>query len=145
MIRLICFGKIKESYLTNLINDYKNRIGKYHSLEILELKDDVDIEKETKSLLNLMTKNEYYVLLDINGKQLNSEEFAQYIDDLFLKSGKINFIIGSSNGVSKIIKERCNDLISFSRMTMPHGLFRGVFLEQIYRAFKINNNERYHK
>lgn len=145
MIKIICFGKIKEHYLEQLIEDYKNRISKYHKIEIIELKDNDDEKKETKQLLNVIKKTDYNVLLDINGKSYSSIQLAEHLDNLFLHNGVITFIIGSSVGVSDDIKALCNEMISFSKFTMPHGLFRGVLLEQIYRTFKINNNENYHK
>ncbi len=145
MIKIICFGKIKEPYLTNLIEDYKKRISKYHKLEIIELKDNDDQKQETKELLRVINPKDYLVLLDIDGKTYSSEEFAKHIDNLFIQNGTITFIIGSSVGVEDEIKAMCNESISFSSFTMPHGLFRGVLLEQIYRAFKIINNESYHK
>ena len=145
MIKIICFGKIKEPYLIDLINDYKNRINKYHKIDIIELKDSTDKTKETHELLNVINLSDYLVLLDIEGKEMSSEDFARHLDSLFIYNSNITFIIGSSVGVAEIIKEKCNEKISFSKFTMPHGLFRGVLLEQIYRAFKINNHESYHK
>lgn len=145
MIKIICFGKIKEKYLEELILDYKKRISKYHKMEIIELKDNVDQKKETIELKNIIKSSDYLIALDINGKEYNSLEFARHLDSLFLKNGTITFIIGSSVGIDDSIKSICNEAISFSRFTLPHGLFRGVLLEQIYRAFKINNNENYHK
>lgn len=145
MIKIICFGKIKEKYLEQLIDDYKNRISKYHKIEIIELKDCDVQSKETKQLLNVIKKADYNILLDIKGEAYDSEQFAKHLDKLFLYNGVITFIIGSSVGVSDDIKSICDEKISFSNFTMPHGLFRGVLLEQIYRSFKINNNENYHK
>ena len=136
MIKIICLGKIKEKYLEDLINDYQKRISKYHKLEIIELKDTNDLDKEA---------SDYVIALDIKGKKLNSLEFANLIDKTFLDYSNITFIIGSSEGLSGIIKDKANMLLSFSDMTFPHGLFRGLLLEQIYRSFKILNNEKYHK
>lgn len=145
MIKIICFGKIKEKYLEELIFDYKKRISKYHKIEIIELKDNIDQKKETVELKNILKLSDYLIVLDINGKEYDSKEFAIHLDNLFLKNGTITFIIGSSVGIDDSIKSMCNEAISFSKLTLPHGLFRGVLLEQIYRAFKINNNENYHK
>lgn len=145
MIRIICFGKIKEEYLKNLIQDYQKRIAKYHSIEIVELKDENILEKEEQSLLKVLKKNEYIITLEIEGKSYTSEEFASQMDSLFIKTPCITFIIGSSLGLSDNIKRRANEHISFSKFTFPHGLFRGILLEQIYRAFKIINKETYHK
>jgi 23S rRNA (pseudouridine1915-N3)-methyltransferase len=145
MIKILCVGKIKESYLTMLILDYKKRIGKYHKIEIVELKDNDVYEKEIKGLIDNINPKDYNIGLDIKGKMLDSVEFATKIDKLFLSNSNITFIIGGSNGLNDEVKKMCQELISFSNMTFPHGLFRGILLEQIYRAFKINNHESYHK
>lgn len=145
MIKIICLGKIKEKYLTDLINDYLKRINRFHKIEIIELKDEDSLEKEEQSILNHLNKKDYIVTLEIEGKQLTSEEFASFIDSTFITNSNITFIIGSSLGLSNKIKSLSNYKLSFSKMTYPHGLFRGILLEQIYRSFKINNNESYHK
>ena len=144
MIKLICVGKIKEKYLTDLILDYSKRINKYHKFNIIEVKDS-NIEDESKEIIKNIGKNEYVVALAIEGKQMNSLEFASFINETFNHYSCITFIIGGSDGILENIKNAANLKLSFSKMTMPHGLFRGVLLEQIYRAFKINNNETYHK
>lgn len=145
MIKIICSGKIKEKYLMELIEDYKLRIGKYHKISIIEIKDENDLSKEALNILKNVENNEYVVACAINGEELTSVEFADFIDKTFLHYSCIDFIIGSSTGLDKSVYDRANKLVSFSRFTMPHGLFRGVLLEQIYRTFKINNNETYHK
>lgn len=145
MIRIICLGKIKEKYLSDLIFDYKKRIEKYHKVEIVELKDTEDLEEEAENLLKVINPREYCIVCAIEGQKLNSNQFAKLIDRSFMMSGTIDFVIGSSKGLSQRIKDRGDYLLSFSDLTMPHGLFRGVLFEQIYRAFKINNNESYHK
>lgn len=145
MIKIICVGKIKEEYLKSMIADYQKRISKYHKLEIIEVKDEVTIEKERDNILKALNKNDYIVTLEINGKELNSIEFSNYIDQLFLKTSNITFIIGGSNGIPEEIKQLKKDSLSFSKMTFPHGLFRGLLLEQIYRSFKILKHETYHK
>lgn len=145
MIKIICLGKIKETYLAELIEDYRRRIEKYHKIEIIELKDEENLEREADNILKNIKPKETVVACAIEGKTFSSNELAEFIDRSFLNSGSVDFIIGSSTGLSKKVKERANLLLSFSKMTLPHGLFRGVLLEQIYRAFKINNNENYHK
>lgn len=145
MIKIICSGKIKEKYLTDLINDYQKRINRYHKLIIIELKDEDSLEKEEKNLLNHINPQDYIITLEITGKQLSSPLFAQLLDKTFMINSNITFVIGSSLGLPKKIKEMSNYALSFSQLTFPHGLFRGILLEQIYRAFKINNNESYHK
>ncbi len=145
MIKIICLGKIKEPYLTMLINDYQNRINHYHKLEIIELKDEDSLIKEEKSILKYINEKDFVVTLEIEGKKMNSLEFAEFMDNIFVKNSNLTFIIGSSLGLSKKVKERSNLKLSFSDFTFPHGLFRGILLEQIYRSFKINNHETYHK
>ena len=144
MINIICMGKIKEKYLNDLIDDYTKRISKYHKLNIIELPDN-DIETETKNILKYIKPNDYVISLAIEGKQLDSVELSNLIDKTFINYPTIDFIIGESNGLSDEIKNKSNMLLSFSKLTYPHGLFRGILLEQIYRSFKILNNESYHK
>lgn len=145
MIKILCVGKIKERYLQDLINDYLKRISKYHKIEIIELKDDSNYQKETSNLLEHIKSSDYNIVLDIKGKQVTSEDFANLIDKTFLTNSTIAFIIGGSLGLTEEIKSKCQEVISFSSLTFPHGLFRGILLEQIYRSFKILNNETYHK
>ena len=145
MIKVICVGKIKENYLKELISDYETRINKYHKLEIIELKDNDNISKETSELLKYINPKDYNIALCINGNTYDSVKFSEHIDNLFNYNGTISFIIGGSNGLEDEVIKMCDEKLSFSNFTFPHGLFRGVLLEQIYRAFKINNNERYHK
>lgn len=145
MIKIICLGKLKEKYLIDLIHDYTSRINRYHKLEIIELKDEDNLLKEEQSILNHLNQKDFIVTLEIEGKEKTSEEFARLIDTTFITHSSITFIIGSSLGLSEKIKSMSNLSLSFSKMTYPHGLFRGILLEQIYRAFKINNHETYHK
>ena len=145
MIKILCVGKIKEDYLKELINDYQKRITAYHKSEIIELKDS-DIETESKEIIKNINEKDYNILLDIKGKKYNSIELSKLIDNTFINGyGTITFIIGASNGVTEEVKTKCNERLSFSDLTFPHGLFRGMLLEQIYRSFKILNNESYHK
>ena len=145
MIKIICVGKIKEEYLNNLINDYKYRISKYHKIEIIEIKDS-NIINESKEINNILNEKEYNICLDINGEMLSSTDLSHLIDQKFTQAYKaITFIIGGSDGIADEIKNKCNKKISFSHLTFPHGLFRGILLEQIYRSFKILSNETYHK
>lgn len=146
MIKIICFGKLKENYLVNAVNDYYERVNKYHKISILELKDSENITDEEKELLKIIQNDKSYkILLDIKGEEVSSIEFSTLINDKLTHFSSITFIIGSSNGVSENIKNFVNQKISFGKITMPHGLFRAVLLEQIYRSFKILNNESYHK
>ena len=145
MIKIICLGKLKEKYLVDLIEDYQKRINRYHKIEIIELKDEDNLIKEEQSILNYIKKDDFLITLEIEGKEITSKEFASLIEKTFITHSNITFVIGSSLGLSDKIKEKSNFSLSFSKMTYPHGLFRGILLEQIYRAFKINNNESYHK
>lgn len=144
MIKIICVGKVKEKYLRDMIDDYTKRISKYHKIEIIELTDS-NINKEKEELLRVINTKDYNIVMDIDSNNLSSREFAEKIDKTFLINSNITFIIGGSDGVSPEIKELANYRLSFSKLTFPHQLFRGILLEQIYRAFKILNNESYHK
>ena len=144
MIRLIVVGKIKEQYLVNMIEDYSKRINKYHRLEIIEIPDD-NSEKEGKKIISKIENNGFNVALAIQGERLNSKALATFIDKTLMHKANINFIIGGSDGLTKEVLERADYELSFGVLTFPHGLFRAILLEQIYRAFKIINNESYHK
>jgi len=150
MIKIICVGKIKEDYFKEAILEYKKRLSKYTKIEIIELNDvSFDIKKtlkeECNSIMKVFNKSDYNILLDINGRDMDSTSFASKIDSILSINSNITFIIGGSYGVCDEIKSLCNERISFSKMTFPHQLFRVILLEQIYRAFKINNHEEYHK
>ena len=150
MIKIICLGKIKENYLKDAIDEYLKRISKYSKIEIIELTDfSYDIKKtlecERDSILKNIKESDYNILLDIEGKEFTSLELAKEIDKIRTINSNINFIIGGSYGVHEDIKEKVNLRLSFSKLTFPHQLFRVILLEQIYRGFKIINNEEYHK
>ena len=145
MIRIICLGKLKEDYLKEAVSDYLKRLTNYHKVEIIELKDNESIIEEEKEILNVLNNKSFKIALDIKGISTSSEELATLIDKKLMEYANIDFIIGSSNGLSSNILSQVNMKISFGAITLPHGLFRVVLLEQVYRAFKILNNERYHK
>ena len=150
MIKIICIGKIKENYYKDAIQEYKKRISKYTKIEIIELPDvSYDIKKTLKeeynSIMKVFNKNDYNILMDISGNELDSLSFASKINNTFNINNNITFIIGGSYGVLDELRNLCDYRISFSKMTFPHQLFRVILLEQIYRAFKINNHEEYHK
>ncbi len=151
MIKLITVGSIKEKYLKDAIDEYKKRISKYTKIEIIEVKDEGLVEPqkaiilEEEKILKHINEKDYLVTLEIEGKEFTSEEFAEKIDKIQLEASNITFIIGGSYGLSQSIKDKSKLHLSFSKMTFPHQLFRVLLLEQIYRAFKINNNESYHK
>ena len=144
MIRIICVGKVKESFYREAILEYMKRMSKYHKILIEEVSDS-NIEQEKELILKKIDKRDYIVTLEIEGNQLNSLEFSEMIDKTFLNYSVITFIIGGSNGLSNEIKKLANYKLSFSKLTFPHQLFRVILLEQIYRAFKILHHESYHK
>ena len=151
MIKLITVGKIKEKYLKDAILEYTKRISKYTKLEIIELQDyDYDnkqivLEKEKENIIKHINPRDYVITMQIEGKNIASEDFADKIDKVFVTNPNIVFIIGGSYGLHDDIKKISNFSLSFSKMTFPHQLFRVLLLEQIYRAYKIINNESYHK
>ena len=150
MIRLLTVGKIKEQYLIDAINEYKKRISKYTKIEIIEVPDEnFDIEKtlnkEKQSLEKYILEKDYVITLEIEGKEISSIDFSNKLNEIRSINSNITFIIGGSYGLSDEIKNRSNYKLSFSKMTFPHKLFRVLLLEKIYRAFKIINNESYHK
>lgn len=145
MIKILCVGKIKEAYLSNLIEDYKKRISKYHKIEIVEIKDNENHEKELDDLKKRINYSDFNIALDLKGADIDSVDFSNLIENTFSINSNITFIIGGSLGLDDEIRKRVNKVIRFSLLTFPHGLFRGILLEQIYRSFKIMNNEKYHK
>lgn len=151
MITIICVGKIKEKYLTAAIKEYSKRISKYSKFNIIEVSD-IDkgsiseiIDKEGIDILKHIKDRDYVITMEIEGNRLSSTELAKKIDTVFNNYSNIVFVIGGSYGLSDSIKSRSNYALSFSDLTFPHQLFRVMLLEQIYRVFKINNNETYHK
>ena len=152
-INVISVGSIKEKYLQELILDYKKRISKYAQIDLVELKDEsnkmneiVVKELEGERILSSIKEGFYVVLLDLRGQMLDSVSLSKKIDEISTYySSKIAFVIGGSYGVSEAVKKRANFMLSFSKMTFPHQLAKGMLLEQIYRSFKILNNETYHK
>lgn len=151
MIKILCVGKIKEKFFRDATSEYLKRIGKYSKVEIIEVNDvdlnnkDLNLEKEKESLLKYINDKDYIITLEIEGKQMSSEEFSQTIDKILINYPNITFIIGGSYGIHDDIKNKSNLKLSFSKMTFPHQLFRIILLEQIYRGFKIIKNESYHK
>ena len=144
MIKIICVGKLKEKYLVDGVNDYMTRISKYHKVSLIEVSDS-NIMAEGNEILKHINNKDYVICLDIDGKDMSSLEFSSFIDKTFITNSNITFIIGGSDGIREDIKKMANFRFSFSKLTFPHGLFRLILLEQIYRSFKILNNESYHK
>ena len=151
MIKIITVGSIKEKYLKDAIEEYQKRLKKYTDLEIVEIKDEgllpakQAMEKEAEKINKHINEKEYIITLEIEGKELTSEELYKKIEDIMIINSNITFIIGGSYGIDKSIKDKAKYHLSFSKMTFPHQLFRVLLLEQIYRAFKIMNNESDHK
>jgi 23S rRNA (pseudouridine1915-N3)-methyltransferase len=152
-IKVLAVGKIKEKYFCDAIDEYLKRLKKYCQIEIVEVKDekdydDLEITKqiEGKRIIEKLDKTYYNVFLDLKGDKLDSEEFANKIDYISCNhSSKICFVIAGSNGYSKEVLEHANYKVCFSKMTFTHQMIRLFLLEQIYRGFKILNNENYHK
>ena len=151
MIKIITVGQLKEKYLKEAVEEYKKRISKYTNIEIIELKDEglveekKAIELEGEKINKYIDNKDYIITLEIEGKQMTSVEFSEKLERIQIENSNIVFIIGGSYGLSNTIKDRSNLKLSFSKMTFPHQLFRVILLEQIYRSYKIMNNEKYHK
>ena len=151
MIKIICLGKIKEKFYQEAINEYLKRLSKYTKVDIIELEDKQDsdikraLKEEKDNIKKHIKEKDNVIILDINGKEYDSVEFSKEIEKELTYNNNITFIIGSSNGLDEEIKNLSNKKISFSKLTYPHQLFRVILLEQIYRSFKIMNNESYHK
>ena len=151
MIKIITVGSIKEKYLKEAIDEYTKRLKKYTSIELIEVKDEGIVEEskaislEAEKIKKHLSPRDYIITMEIEGKQLTSPEFAEKINQIQIENSNIVFIIGGSYGLSDEIKNMAKFHMSFSKMTIPHQLFRVLLLEQIYRAFKILNNESYHK
>ena len=156
-ITLICVGKLKEKYLQDAIDEYTKRLSKYCKIDIIEILDESlpnkvnssiikEIqEKECKKMIDKIKKSSYVMALDLKGTQFTSEEFANKIQKISIQGySEITFIIGGTLGLTDEIRNSSNELICFSKMTFPHQLIRVFLLEQIFRGFKILNNETYH-
>lgn len=157
-INIICVGKLKEKYLQDALSEYSKRLSKYCNLNIIELPDEKlpnnlndslinqIKQKESNNILSHIEKGSYVLALDLKVKQFSSEEFSKKITDISLNSfSSITFIIGGTLGLYENVLKNSNELICFSKMTFPHQLIRIFLLEQIFRAFKISNNETYHR
>ena len=154
-IKIVSVGKIKDKYLEIGIEEYLKRLSSYAKVEIIEVKDEKisnnDSEEhvkevEGKRIIEKLDKNYFNIFLDVHGKEISSEELASYTQNL-IDSGKGNlcFVIAGSLGFSLDVLKYANFRLSFSKMTFTHQMIRLLLLEQIYRVFKINNNEVYHK
>lgn len=156
-ISIICIGKIKENYLKDAINEYSKRLSKFCNLKITELPDEklpskindsiiTEIKnKECDKIIDAIKKDSYIICLDLKGKEYSSEDFSRKIEDIALNfNSSITFIIGGTLGLNEKVLSLASEKICFSKMTFPHQLIRVFLLEQLFRAFKISNNETYH-
>ncbi|NLK27922.1 MAG: 23S rRNA (pseudouridine(1915)-N(3))-methyltransferase RlmH [Clostridiales bacterium] len=157
-LTVICVGKLKEKYLKMGIEEYAKRLSRYCNLEIIELQDEKTPDhasetqeelirkKEGERILKALKEDSYCIALAIEGKMLSSEELAEKIANLGVSGNShISFLIGGSLGLSQEVLHRADYKLSFSKMTFPHQLMRMILLEQIYRSYRINHNQPYHK
>jgi 23S rRNA (pseudouridine1915-N3)-methyltransferase len=157
-ITIISVGKLKEKYLKQGIAEYLKRLTAYAKVDIIEVADEkapenmseaemVEVKrKEGERILSHVAQDTYVITLEINGKMLTSEQLAAKMDELatYGKS-KLAFVIGGSLGISEEVQKRSDYALSFSKMTFPHQVMRLILLEQVYRGFRINRGEPYHK
>ena len=157
-ITILTVGKIKEKYLKDAIAEYAKRLSRYCKLQIVEVEDektpdgasaameDQIKEKEAARLSKCLDEEAFLITLEIQGKMLDSESFSKTMEQICLRGkNHIQFVIGGSSGLHTSITERSDLALSFSKMTFPHQLMRVILLEQVYRSFRIQNNEPYHK
>ncbi len=156
-VNLICVGSLKEKFFSDAVNEYKKRLSRYCKFNIIELPEEKISDQETQSaiektlfkegerILQKISKSDYVIAMCIEGKQLSSEELSSKLSDVSMTSGTLDFVIGGSWGLSDDVKRRADFKLSVSKMTFPHQLFRVMLCEQIYRAFSITANAKYHK
>lgn len=157
-VKLISVGKLKEKYLKDGIAEYSKRLSRFTKLDLIELADEKTpdkaspaenqqiMAKEAERILGKITEREFVIALAIEGQQQSSEQFSQFLVQTTLKGySNITFVIGGSLGLAPQVKSRANLLMSFGQLTLPHQLMRLVLLEQVYRAFMIQEGSPYHK
>lgn len=156
-IKIIAVGKIKEQFCRDEIAEYCKRLSRYCNLSVIEaeeyrIKTNASLKEEQQAILEegrrLLSKikdDEYVILLDLHGARIDSIEFSKKIDSITMHNSAISFVIGGSFGLSDEVRTRANLKIRLSDLTFTHQMTRVIILEQIYRAFKIINNETYHK
>ena len=154
---LICIGKLKEKFYSDAVEEYAKRLKKFCNLKIIELPDEKNSsmndsalneivkQKEGAKILEKVPVNSHVIALAIEGKTYDSVKFSKRIERIMMESANITWIIGGSLGLSDAVMKRADEAVSFSELTFPHQLMRVIFLEQLYRAFKIMKNEPYHK
>lgn len=157
-ISILSVGKLKEGYLQEAVSEYKKRLSRYATIEEIVVVDEKTPdgasekveeqikEKEGQRILSNIKDDAYVIALAIEGKMMDSVEFSKHINDLCVQGNShFIFVIGGSLGLSKSVLNRANEKLSFSKMTFPHQLMKVFLMEQIYRAYRIQNNEPYHK
>ncbi len=156
-VNIICVGSLKEKFFSDAINEYKKRLQRYCKFNIVELPEEKITDQETQAqidktllkegekILSKISKSDYVIAMCIEGKQLSSEELSKKLCDISMTNGTVDFVIGGSWGLSIDVKQRADFKLSVSKMTFPHQLFRVMLAEQIYRAFTISSNAKYHK
>ena len=157
-IKIVTVGKLKEKYLKDGIAEYTKRLGRFTKIEMVELPDEKTpdrasdlenqqiLEKEGNRILAKVGDREYVIALAIEGQQFPSEKFSQTLEEVTVRGySEITFVIGGSLGLSPAVKKRANLLMSFGKLTLPHQLMKLVLIEQIYRAFMIQQGSPYHK
>ena len=152
MIKLVCVGSNKDKNMLAIQKDFEKRIQLFHKLEVIEVKEanpsfeeSKIISSESEQILSQFKQSDYVVLIDLHGKQRDSIEFSHQLEQWLMSNSTLVFVIGGSLGMSDVLRERSQDRICLSKMTFPHLLARIMVLEQIYRSFKISNNQKYHK
>lgn len=157
-ITILSVGKLKESYLQEAVAEYKKRLGRYVTVEEVVVNDEKTPDgasekveeqikdKEGERILSKIKEDTYVIVLAIDGKMMDSVAFSKHLNDLCVQGNShFVFVIGGSLGLSQRVLNRANEKLSFSKMTFPHQLMKVFLLEQIYRAYRIQNNEPYHK
>ena len=145
-IRILTIGKLKEKYLVNGINEYVKRLNAYCKVEMVEVGDEPIPDNASENVENKIKDDEYVIVLDLHGKEIDSVAFSKHIEECMIRGkSTITFVIGGSLGLGKSLLQRANYRLCFSKMTFPHQLMKLILVEQVYRAFKIMNNQTYHK
>lgn len=151
MIKLICVGKLKETYWQDAVKEYQKRLTKYCKLELIEVSDfatdhvEVTQKKELQEIKKYINEKDYVVTMEIEGKEYDSVSLSETLEKIMMTNSNLVLLIGGSCGLHPELKERSNLSLSFSKLTFPHQLFRVMLLEQLYRSYKISHNESYHK
>lgn len=156
-IKLICVGEIKENFLSDAIKEYLKRLSRYCKINVIEVKDEASSPKaskkeeeqvlinEGKRVIKQLKDQDYLVLIDLHGKEYDSLSLAANFQKIISQHSSIAFVIGGSLGLSDELRSLSKERWCLSKLTFPHQLTRVIVLEQLYRVFKINNNEIYHK